>query len=185
MPALPEEMPYTIADIEALPENTRAELMDGALYDMAAPSVIHQLLCALLTTTLVNHIKGKKGTCKVFPAPFAVFINGTDDIYNYLEPDISVVCDPEKLKNGKGCDGAPDWIIEITSPSTAPNDYMLKLRKYQSAGVREYWIVNPASEEISVYIFSTPSTYAVYTFHESVPSHTLPGLSVDIHELLQ
>ena len=82
----------------------------------------------------------KKGECEVYAAPFAVFLNKDD--HNYIEPDISVICDKNKLDD-RGCNGSPDWVIEITSPSDPQRDYGIKLFKYRTAGVREYWIINP------------------------------------------
>lgn len=93
-----------------------------------------------LNQKIANYIDSSGGDCKVIPAPFAVFLN--EDNTNYVEPDISVICDKDKLDN-RGCNGAPDWIIEIASPSNQHMDYEIKLFKYRSAGVREYWIVNP------------------------------------------
>ncbi len=100
--------------------------------------------------TIANYIDSKKGVCQVIAAPFAVFLN-EDDI-NYVEPDISVICDKSKLDE-KGCHGAPDWIIEIVSLSSKPRDYMTKLFKYRMAGVREYWIVDPGKQMTTVYGF--------------------------------
>lgn len=101
-----------------------------------------------------NHIRNNNGSCEVFPAPFAVFLQAEDEKNNtnYLEPDISVICDKDKL-DSKGCNGAPDWIIEIVSPFSRQMDYYKKLALYQEAGVREYWIVDPAREIIVVYDF--------------------------------
>ena len=103
MPLLKDDR-YTIEDIYALPEGKRAELIDGQIYDMAPPSYQHQRLVMELSSTLRNYIKSKGGPCEVLPAPFAVFLNQDD--YNYVEPDISVICDPSKI-NDKGCNGAP------------------------------------------------------------------------------
>ena len=83
------------------------------------------------------------------PAPFAVYI--ANDLYNYVEPDVSVICDRDKIDE-KGCHGAPDWIIEITSPSDPQKDYGVKLFKYRTAGVREYWIVDPDSKSAQLFI---------------------------------
>ena len=113
-----------------------------------------------LFAAIYNYIKEHKGKCEVYSAPFAVFINKDD--FNYVEPDISVVCDPNKL-NDKGCNGAPDWIIEIVSPSSRRMDCSTKLFKYRTAGVREYWIVDPAKERITVWDFENDDT-ADYTF---------------------
>ena len=94
MPLLKTKL-YTIDDIYALPDGKRAELLDGRIYDMAPPSPLHQELVAVLTTSLQNYIAKKHGNCKVYPAPFAVFIKEDDS--NYVEPDISLVCDHNKI----------------------------------------------------------------------------------------
>lgn len=104
------------------------------------------------------------GECSVFPAPFAVFLNENDK--NYVEPDISIICDKNKITD-KGCNGAPDWVIEIVSPSSKAMDYFTKLFKYRTAGVREYWIVDPAKEMIMVYRFEK-ETMEQYSFGEDV-----------------
>ena len=131
---------YTIDDIYNLPEGQRAELIDGELYMMVAPSRVHQKFVHFFDWTIGNYIHSKNGDCEVYPAPFAVFLNANHDIY--VEPDISVICDKDKLTE-EGCKGAPDWIIEIVSPSSRSMDYNKKLFKYSAAGVREYWIVDP------------------------------------------
>ena len=140
---LPKNNSYTIEDIFALPEGKRAELIDGQIYDMAPPSPFHQKLVMELSATIRNYIRAKGEFCEVHPAPFAVFLN--KDTQNYVEPDISVICDVDKIDH-KGCNGAPDFIIEIVSPSSQRMDYLTKLLKYRSAGVREYWIVNPVTK---------------------------------------
>ena len=103
----------TIDDIYALPDGKRAELIDGQLYYMAPPNTKHQRILSFLHLEIGNYIRENKGTCEVFPAPFAVFLSA--DNSKYLEPDISVICDINKL-NDHGCHGAPDWVIEIVSP---------------------------------------------------------------------
>lgn len=100
------ENKYTVADIEALPERERAELIDGEMFMMAAPALVHQDMLMWLGTRIRNYIAEHKGECRVLPAPFAVYIK--KDQYNYVEPDISVVCDRDKLDN-KGCHGAPEF----------------------------------------------------------------------------
>ena len=147
---LPKSNTYTIDDIYALPEGQRAELIDGQIYDMAPPSPMHQELVMELSATLRDYIKKNGGPCKVYPAPFAVFLN--EDDRNYVEPDISVICDSSKVDN-RGYQGAPDFIIEIVSPSSQRMDYLTKLFKYRTAGVREYWIVNPLQRTVQVYSF--------------------------------
>lgn len=115
---------HTIEDIYNLPEGQRAELIDGELYMMATPNRIQQRLVMLQSNRIFNYIQDQKGDCEVYPSPFPVFLNANNDIY--LEPDISVICDKNKLTD-EGCKGAPDWIIEIVSPSSRPMDYSKKL----------------------------------------------------------
>ena len=110
---------------------------------------IHQKLVSQLTKLIGNYIDANHGGCEVYPAPFAVFLNA--DNKTYVEPDISVICDNDKLDE-RGCNGAPDWVIEIVSPSTERMDYGIKLFKYRSAGVREYWIVDTDSKSAQVFL---------------------------------
>ena len=116
---------HTIDDIYALPDGQRAELIDGQIYNMAPPAPLHQELVMELSASLRNYIKKKGDNCKVYPAPFAVFIK--DDDSNYVEPDISIVCNSNKISH-RGCEGAPDFIIEIVSPSSRKMDYSTKMR---------------------------------------------------------
>lgn len=156
---------YTIDDIYALPDGERAELIDGKIYYMAPPSWTHQKISMFLSTEISSYIKNKDGKCEVVAAPFAVFLN-KDDI-NYVEPDISIICDPSKLDE-KGCQGAPDWIIEIVSHGSRSMDYYKKLLKYNTAGVREYWVVDPEKKLVTVYRFEREEMEE-YSFGEDVP----------------
>ena len=178
---LPSEKSYTIEDIYALPEGERAELIDGKMYMMAPPIRIHQKLVLKFAKIIDNYIDNKHGDCEVYPAPFAVFLN--QDERNYVEPDISVICDKNKL-NDKGCNGAPDWIIEITSPSNPEHDYGIKLFKYRTAGVREYWIVNPQKQTVIVFDFETDEKSNQYSFDDMVPVCIYEDLSICIADLL-
>ena len=176
---LPKSNNYTVEDIYALPAGQRAELIDGHIYDMAPPSPLHQELVMELSATLRDYIKKNNGTCKVYPAPFAVFLNQDDQ--NYVEPDISVICDPNKL-NDKGCTGAPDWIIEIVSPGSRRMDYFTKLFKYRTAGVREYWIVDPLKNFVIVYNFDT-SDSEQYTFADTIKAGIYEDLYIDFSKM--
>lgn len=178
---LPQERLYTIEDIYDLPEGTRAELIDGQIYYQASPGRTHQAISGGLYATIYNHIAAHGGDCEVFPAPFDVFLNG-DESECYI-PDISIICNPDILKE-KGCFGAPDWIIEITSPSTSSRDYILKLAKYQAAGVREYWIVNPQKRAIVVYDFRGDDFIPqLYTFNDTVKVNIYDNLEIDFTTL--
>lgn len=176
---LPQERIYTTDDIYALPDGERAELVDGQLYMMAPPSRKHQRITTELCTIINNHIKSNHGSCEVNVAPFAVFLN--EDDKNYVEPDISIICDRRKL-NDKGCVGAPDWIIEIVSDSSRRMDYSIKLFKYRTAGVREYWIVDPAKDRITVYDLEH-NDMNEYSFADTVDAGIFSGLSISISQL--
>ena len=150
MEALNSEILYTTDYIEALPEGERAELIDGRIYYMASPTRTHQQLLGYLFRKIADYIDEQGGDCEVNLAPFAVYLN--NDNKTYVEPDIVVVCDRDKLDD-KGCHGAPDWVIEILSPSSMKMDCERKVKLYRDAGVREYWIVDPEKETVSVYDF--------------------------------
>ena len=179
MPLLQQNKEYTIDDIYALPDGQRAELIDGQMYMMAPPTRRHQRITLELSTIINNYIKDKGGSCEVDIAPFAVFLNADDK--NYVEPDISVICNPDKLTD-KGCTGAPDWIIEIVSPGSRRMDYYTKLFKYRTAGVREYWIVDPEKNRITVYSFESDDT-AEYTFSEAVKAGIYDDLEIDFNAI--
>lgn len=177
---LPQEKIYTTEDIYNLPEGTRAELIDGQIYYMAPPSRKHQSIAGKLFAAISHYIESKDGTCEPYIAPFAVFLNENNK--NYVEPDISVICDKNKL-NDKGCTGAPDWIIEIVSPSSRRMDYYIKLFKYRAAGVREYWIVDPDKNRIMVYNFDNEDT-ADYTFSDIVKAGIYEDFSIDFSQFV-
>lgn len=170
---------YTIEDIYNLPEGQRAELIDGALYMMAAPGRIHQRMVMELSFKIRDYIGSKNGDCEVYPSPFAVFLNADNEIY--LEPDISVVCDKNKLTD-EGCNGAPDWIIEIVSPASRAMDYNKKLFKYRTAGVREYWIVDSMKQLITVYNFENDN-FEQYSFLDKVKAGIYEDFEIDFAEI--
>ncbi len=182
-PALAQEKIYTIDDIYSLPDGEHAELIDGQIYYTAPPNRKHQTIARELFSSINSYIRSKGGPCEPFFAPFAVFLN-EDDI-NYVEPDISIICDSDKLTD-KGCSGAPDWIIEIVSPSSRRMDYFTKLFQYRTAGVREYWIVDPDQKRITVYDFESEDIRD-YGFSDTVKAGIYDNLYInfsDIAELL-
>ena len=181
---LPKERIYTIDDIYGLPDGERAELIDGQIYYMAPPNTTHQRISTFLHGTIFNYINSKNGPCEVFHAPFAVFLQAEDEKNNanYLEPDISVICDKDKLDN-KGCHGAPDWTIEIVSSSSRQMDYYKKLALYQGAGVREYWIIETAREVVMVYDLANETPPTIYRFTDSVKVNIYEDFSIDFIKL--
>ena len=179
MPLPQQNKEYTIDDIYALPDGQRAELIDGRMYMMAPPTRRHQRITLELSTIINNYIKDKGGSCEVDIAPFSVFLN--EDDKNYVEPDISVICASEKLTD-KGCTGAPDWIIEIVSPGSRRMDYFVKLFKYRTAGVREYWIVDPEKNRVTVYLFDSDNTEE-YSFSDTVKVGIYDDLEIDLSSI--
>lgn len=178
MPLLQEKI-YTIEDIYNLPEEERAELIDGHIYYMAPPNRKHQSISGELFTEIKSYIRSKGGGCEVYSAPFAVYLDETTN--TYVEPDISVICDRNKLDD-RGCKGAPDWIIEIVSPSSRQMDYYTKLFKYRTVGVREYWIVDPDKSLILVYNFEH-NISEQHTFQEVVKAGIYKNLQIDFKNI--
>lgn len=176
---LSRERIYTIEDIYALPEGERAELIDGHIYYMAPPNTMHQRISSILSRKIGNYIDSNRGKCEVFAAPFAVYLD--EKTNTYVEPDVSVICDPDKLDD-RGCKGAPDWIIEIVSPASRRMDYYTKLFKYRTAGVREYWIVDPVKKLVMVYDFENEDTEQ-YTFQDSIKVGIYEELRIDFAEM--
>jgi Uma2 family endonuclease len=180
-----EDGRYTYADILQWDEGTRYELFDGEAYMMAPPSRAHQDVFGILFNKLFNFLEGK--TCKVYGAPFGVrlFPQKDNSDNTFFEPDIIVVCDPSKLDD-HGCNGAPDLVVEILSPSTVKNDLFYKLNKYLAAGVREYWIVDPAEKTISVNVLAE-NRYTIfkYAIDDTVEAAILPGFKADLTSIFR
>ncbi|MGN0204787.1 MAG: Uma2 family endonuclease, partial [Coprococcus sp.] len=172
---------YTIDDIYALPEGERAELIEGQICDMATPTRIHQKIAFSLAKTISNYIDAKEGSCEVYPAPFAVIIK--KDNKNYVEPDVSVICDKDKLSD-RGCEGAPDFIIEVVSPSSRTMDYSTKNALYADAGVREYWIVDPDRERTTIYHYEVDAAPMIVPFNQTIQVGIYKDLHINISELL-
>lgn len=175
---------FTAQDYWALPEGTRAELIDGELYNMAPPNRKHQEIISGLIWLLCDYIQRKGGSYKAYVSPFAVNLNADDS--TYVEPDALVVCDPAKLSD-RGCEGAPDFVVEVVSPSSVRMDYVKKLNLYLEAGVREYWIVDPDKAMTTVYHFGEDHfAPIIYPFNVAVPVGIYQGeLKANIAELLR
>lgn len=180
MPLLKNQT-YTSEDYWNLPEGERAELIDGKLYAMAPPSLRHQNIIFSLSRKLADYIDANNGTCQVVLAPFAVNLNANDE--TYVEPDISVICDKSKLSE-RGCEGAPDFIVEVVSPSSRKHDYSTKNTLYLNAGVREYWIVDPDRERTTVYRYEEDAAPIIIPFDQAIQVGIYSNLSITIGELL-
>ena len=163
----------TLDDYYALPDERRVELIDGVFYDMAAPAVIHQKILGELFVLFRECADAHDGECEVFVAPCDVRLDC--DNKTMVQPDLFLICHPYDL-GAKALDGAPDLTLEIVSPSTRAKDMLLKLHKYQSAGVKEYWIVDPDHSTVLVYDLRSDDFYPErYDFDSVIPIHISDG----------
>lgn len=166
---------YTLDDYYALPDERRAELIDGVFYDMAAPAVIHQKILGELFVLFRECFNAREDECEVFVAPCDVRLDC--DNKTMVQPDIFLICHPYDL-GAKALDGAPDLTLEILSPATRAKDMLLKLHKYQNAGVKEYWIVDPDRHVVMVYWFENEAMNELHGINEEIEFHMFPGLKV-------
>ena len=177
---------YTVEDWYALPDGTRMELIDGRLYDLAPPSVTHQHLAGQLYVETELAIRSN-GSHNCLPLISPVGVQLTQDSKNMLMPDVLIVCDNKKFDAGKRVVyGAPDFIAEVLSPSTAGYDRLLKLNKYWEGGVIEYWIVDPVDEVVIVYNFESGRPPVRYSFDEVIPIGISDGtVSIDFPRIME
>lgn len=180
----PKDKRYTAEEFFALhPEESnseRYELMNGEIIALAAPTLEHQDIVGGLYTELRSFIKSGGGKCKPFISPTDVVL----DYFNVVQPDVFVVCNPDKL-DGKRCNGAPDFVIEVAS-SNRSTDFTRKLTLYAESGVREYWIVDPSYERVLVYFFEKSNSPYIYTFDKQIPVGIYNNnLKINISELLK
>lgn len=164
---------FTTADRDALPEERRTELIDGVLYDMASPSVVHQDLILQIARQFEDCMDAHPSDCHLFISPADVMLDR--DIYTAVVPDLFIICDREQL-TVKNIQGAPAFILEVLSPSSRMRDFTVKLEKYKSSGVKEYWIVDPIKKSVTVFNLmllrgetEEGSEIEKYTFDDSVP----------------
>lgn len=179
---------YTYKDSILYDENERIEIIDGTIYNMSpALSRIHQKIIMELSAEIRNYIKANNGSCEVYPAPFDVILKNDDEIIedckNIVQPDISVICDKNKLTD-KGCTGSPDMIVEVVSPYNPNNDFIRKLNLYDKYKVKEYWIVNPMKKNILIYKLDENECYGmpdIYTFEDKVTVGIYDDLEIDFN----
>ena len=176
----PQPETITLEQYEALPEEKRTEVFDGIVYDMASPSQIHQRILLKLSSVLDSYMERKKGSCVVIPSPFDVVLSEKPLIL--VQPDIMIVCDKDKLDEQR-CNGAPDFIIEIVSPSNASDDYIKKAYYYKNYGVREYWIVDPKRKTITVNYFEGNIVSVQYLFDSTIKVNIYNDLYINFSEI--
>jgi Uma2 family endonuclease len=185
-----ENNSYTYKDYLEWPEQERWELIEGVAYNMTpSPSRSHQKISAALFNALYQYLKGKN--CEVYYAPFDVRLPEGDEedhqIKTVVQPDLVVICDPSKLDE-KGCQGAPDLIMEILSPSTASKDYIAKLNLYEKNRVAEYWIIHPLDKIAMVYRLLNNGNYGraeVYAEKDSVKVGIFDDFVIDLKEIFK
>ena len=175
---------FTYEDYCSWPDDERWELIEGIPYDMSpAPVRKHQKISRILSTAIDTFLSGK--SCEMYSAPFDVLLPAANDqpvseIQTVVQPDISVICDKSKLTDA-GCTGAPDLIVEILSPSTAKKDMDEKFHLYEKHGVREYWVVDPGSEYIRVFVPDENKKYGqgeLFSLTDKSSSGTIAGSAV-------
>lgn len=172
----------TLEEYEATPEDERMEVFEGIPYAMAGASTVHQRLSSELLYLIKDYIRKNNGTCEVFHPPFDVKLD--DNLLTIVQPDLMVVCDPSKLDKNR-CNGAPDFIIEIVSSSNPTHDYIKKLYYYEHYGVKEYWIVDPEKQIITVYNFEKNICNDRYSFHDKIKVGIYDDLYIDFAPLLK
>ncbi|MBB2181304.1 Uma2 family endonuclease [Lachnospiraceae bacterium MD1] len=172
---------YTLQDYYDLPEDVRAELINGSFFFMETPTLMHQTILGELFFQIKKYIKEKGGKCKVFLSPFDVRLDNDDK--TIVQPDLMIICDMNKLDE-KRYNGAPDYVAEIVSKSSSRLDYIKKLNKYLDAGVKEYWIIDPDKQKVTVYQFHKEDAPQYYSFTDKVPIGLYKDLSIDFSDIL-
>jgi len=180
---------YTYADYLKFGYEEKVEIIKGKLFKMSpAPTSTHQIISRNISGLLYVALKGQK--CQFFSAPFDVIlpVEGKDFEASdrVIQPDVCVICDPDKIKK-RGCFGAPDWIVEILSPSTAKKDLQNKFELYEESGVNEYWIIEPRNQTVEVFILRDHKYIRINTYVEDdiIPCNTLEGLTINLTEVFE
>ncbi len=173
---------YTLEDYYALPDDQRVELIDGVFYDMASPRAPHQFAAGEIYRQISTYIMERGGQCIPFVAPLDVQLDCDDK--TMLEPDVGILCDRSKLRNGI-IFGAPDFLVEVLSPSTRMKDQGVKLMKYLHAGVRECWMIDTERRLVVTYYFEESPRTVIYGFEDSIPVRIYDGdLQINLSGIL-
>ena len=175
---------YTYAEYLLWQFEERVELLKGKLFKMSAPSINHQRISGRLFVKMYSYLEGKR--CEIFSAPFDVVLKNTNGEDNtVLQPDLCVVCDPEKLADGKRCYGAPDWVLEIVSPSNVEKELSKKMHIYEEAGVAEYWVLRPEEKELDIFVLQDNGYIGLKPRFagEVVSPQKFPDLQINLSEI--
>ena len=173
---------FTVEDLEKLPEDKRYELIDGILFDMSdGPTYGHQVVAMEILFQCREFIRRNGGKCRTMTAPFSVHLDR--DNRTSVQPDVMILCRDEDL-NYHNYQGAPDFVVEVLSPSTRRKDMTLKLRKYEAAGVREYWMIDVEKEKVIVHVYGEEPDVWIYGFDQPIPVWIFGGeLKVDLRPI--
>jgi len=189
---LDESKRYTYADYLTWLDDKRRELINGFIHLMSAPNELHARIAFNWGLWTGMFIRKRKGKCRIYHAPFDVRLplnneTADDKIYDVVQPDICVICDLSKLDE-RGCIGAPDLIVEVLSPLTLKYDWNYKFNLYETAGVREYWIVDPKTKVVNVFLLQPNGKYdlgTVYECNQKAPVHIFEGFEIDLNKLFK
>ena len=174
---------YTIEDYFAIPDDIRVELIDGVIYDMAVPTFDHQKIAGEIHRQIANYILDNNGQCEAGMSPIDVQLDCDDK--TMVQPDVLILCNQEKIQKGRVF-GAPDFVLEVISPSTKRKDYFKKLEKYENAGVREYWILDPYKKQLLVFFFEGDIYAQMHDLTQPVPIHIYEGkLEISFEHILK
>lgn len=190
MPMSQSDKKYTYADYSIWSGDEKWEVFDGVPYMQPAPTWQHQAISVELTSQFNAVLKGT--SCRVFAAPFDLCIPEKDErdeeISNLIaQPDITIVCDVTKLRK-TGYFGVPKLIVEISSPTTARKDKLIKFNKYEKAGVEEYWIVEPENKLITVFTLQENHRYGrpnVYSEDDKIQVNICQDLLIDLKPVFE
>ncbi len=175
---------YTIEDYYQLPEDHRAELINGVIYDMDAPAPVHQLICGEVYAQIRQFIREHHGSCIPFISPIDVQLNRDDR--TMVQPDVIIVSNEDIISN-RNIYGAPDFVLEVVSPSTRRKDFTKKLTIYEAAGVREYWLIDPYKRMVFVYFFEDEALCpGLYPIDGEIPLNLYQGkLNISLDAVLK
>ena len=175
---------YTYSDYLSWQFQERVELIMGKIFKISpAPTSKHQHVVSVLNATIYQFLKGK--SCRVFPAPFDVILPIQNISNNVVQPDVTVICNPEIITE-KGCEGVPDLVVEVISKSSVTRDLHEKYKLYELTGIKEYWVVHPQDKTLIIFVLNANGHYQTskpLTRGDAAISTILPGLTIDLNEL--